>query len=133
MENKETWRIIPSIDGLLASNNGRLMVLPYTASLPNGGFRQYGGYPTNGQWDGKRFIYVYRNKTYRVHRLICEAFNGKPENGQVCMHLDEDASNNRPDNLKWGTQKENLNFPKYKEKLRQRMRNRSCKESVAFD
>jgi hypothetical protein len=27
------------------------------------------------------------------------------------MHLDENAANNRADNLRWGTQKENLNAP----------------------
>lgn len=55
---------------------------------------------------------MYRGKTYKVHRLVCEAFNGPPPfQGAVCMHLDEDYRNNRPDNLAWGTQKENLNAP----------------------
>ena len=27
------------------------------------------------------------------------------------MHLDENARNNKPENLRWGTQKENLNAP----------------------
>jgi len=27
------------------------------------------------------------------------------------MHIDENAANNRADNLRWGTQKENLNAP----------------------
>ena len=27
------------------------------------------------------------------------------------MHLNEDSSDNRPENLMWGTQKENLNAP----------------------
>jgi hypothetical protein len=27
------------------------------------------------------------------------------------MHLDENSKNNRPENLAWGTQKENLNAP----------------------
>src|SRR5690606_34466884 len=104
MSTKEIWRFVPSTEGLLASNLGRLMVSPYAAPLPYGGTRQYGGVPTRGQWDGVRFIYVYRGKTYRVHRLICEAFNGPAPDGYVCMHLDEDASNNRPENLAWGTQ-----------------------------
>jgi hypothetical protein len=29
----------------------------------------------------------------------------------VCMHLDENSRNNKPENLAWGTQKENLNAP----------------------
>lgn len=111
MTTKEIWRIVPSLSGLLASSEGRLMVVPYMAALPNGGKRSYGGEPTYGQWDGERFIYVFRGKTYKAHRLICEAFNGAPLLGEVCMHLDENSRNNKPSNLSWGTQKENLNAP----------------------
>lgn len=111
MHDKEVWRAIPSLPGVLASSYGRLMVSPYTAPLPNGGTRQYGGEPTYGQWDGKRYIYANGSKTYKVARLICEAFNGTCPDGLVCMHDDENARNNRPGNLLWGTQKQNLNAP----------------------
>jgi hypothetical protein len=111
MNTKEIWRLIPSLAGVLASSHGRLMVAPYVAPIPRGGVRQYGGEVTSGQWDGARFIYLHKGKTYKVHRLVCEAFNGPPPAESVCMHLDEDASNNRPENLAWGTQKQNLNAP----------------------
>lgn len=52
----ELWRLVPSVSGLLASSHGSLMVTPYCAPMPFGGERQYGGEPTQGQWDGKRFI-----------------------------------------------------------------------------
>lgn len=66
-----------------------------------------------GQWDGKRYLYARRgNKTLKVARLVCEAFHGSPPDGSsVCMHMDENSRNNRPENLAWGTQKENLNAP----------------------
>jgi hypothetical protein len=73
--------------------------------------RMYGGKIITGQWDGARFIHRWRGKTRKVARLVCEAWNGPPGEGQVCMHLDEDASNNRPENLAWGSQRENLNAP----------------------
>ena len=111
MNTSEIWRLVPSVNGLIASSHGRLMVIPYQGETPNGAPRPYGGQPTKGQWDGFRFIYVLKGKTYKVHRLVCEAFNGPPPPGAVCMHLDEDSSNNCPENLKWGTQKENLNAP----------------------
>jgi hypothetical protein len=109
---RETWRPIPSLPGVLASSHGRLMVAPYQAPTARGGVRLYGGTPTFGQWDGTRFVYALRRKTYRVAPLVCEAFHGlKPFPRAVAMHGDENARNNRPSNLAWGTQKENLNAP----------------------
>lgn len=44
--------------------------------------------------------------------MICLAFRGaKPFPEAVVMHLDENALNNRADNLMWGSQKQNLNAP----------------------
>lgn len=111
MTEKEVWRRVHSVPCLIASSFGRLMVAPYSAPLPNGGTRQYGGEPTFGQWDGSRYVYVLKGKSYKAHRLICEAFHGPAPDGAVCMHLDENSRNNRPENLAWGTQKENLNAP----------------------
>lgn len=118
--SSEVWRPVPSVDGLLASSHGRLMVTPYYSEMPHGGARVYGGEPTYGQWDGDRFTYQLRGRTYKVARLVCEAFSGPPQDGQVCMHLDEDARNNRPENLRWGTQRENLNAPGFIEYCRSR-------------
>lgn len=61
-----------------------------------------------------RYIYNYRGKNYKVHRLVCEAFHGPaPFEKAVVMHLDDDATNNKPENLAWGTQKQNLNTPAF--------------------
>lgn len=110
MSEIELWRVVPSMPELLASSMGRIMIAPY---IHDDGpvTRQYGGWPTTGQWDGDRYIYARRGyKTQKVARLVCEAFNGMPPfDGAVCMHLDENSRNNRPTNLAWGTQKENLN------------------------
>lgn len=67
------------------------------------------GYVNSG-----RCIYNYRRITYKVHQLVCRTFNGPPPFPEaVVMHIDEDFQNNRPGNLLWGTQKENLNAPKF--------------------
>lgn len=80
--------------------------------MPTGGTRVYGGTPTRGQWDGHRYIYVLKGKSYKVARLVCEAFHGPATAGaRYCLHRDENSRNNAADNLKWGTQKENLNMP----------------------
>jgi hypothetical protein len=107
----EYWNPIPSQPDLMASSLGRIMVKVRAAEMPNGrGKRKYGGMPTYGQLSNGRYIYARRgHKTLKVHRLVCEAFHGEPFDGAVCMHLDEDSTNNTPENLAWGTQKENLN------------------------
>lgn len=110
----EEWRAVPSMPTHMASSHGRIMVIPYEAVMPNGGARTYGGHAYYGVWanDERRFITTYRRRTYKVHRMVCEAFNGPPPSGKgVCMHLDEDSKNNAPENLAWGTQRENLNAP----------------------
>ena len=43
-----------------------------------------------------------------VHRMILEAFVGKRSPGKVCRHLDGDPTNNRVDNLCWGSHSENM-------------------------
>lgn len=46
--------------------------------------------------------------TTMVHRLVCRAFNGPPPFlGAVVRHLNGIPNDNRPDNLMWGTVKEN--------------------------
>lgn len=99
------------------------MVKPYRGPMPNGGERPYGGVPHFGVWNKQdgRFIVVIKGKSYKIHQLVCEAFHGPaPFEGAVVMHVDENAANNRPENLKWGTQKENLNAPGFLEYCRGR-------------
>lgn len=125
----EIWKPVPSEPGVLASSWGRVLQAPGHAPLPNGGFRTYLPEPRYGQISRssktashsyyhvmlKRYGSGPRQQPRKVHQLVCEAFHGpKPFEGAVVIHLDEDAHNNRPENLKWGTQKENLNMPKFK-------------------
>lgn len=121
---EEVWKISPTLPEYEVSSWGRIRRKPYTAPMPHGGTRTYGGkawYGCNNTLN-RRMTFRFRGKTYKVHQLICEAFNGpKPDNCEVCMHLDEDYTNNRPENLAWGTHKENLNAPGYIEWRRSTM------------
>lgn len=45
-------------------------------------------------------------KRWRVHRLVCEAFNG-PSSGDQVAHLDGDPNNNAAPNLSWASASEN--------------------------
>lgn len=44
---------------------------------------------------------------YRVHRVVCETFNGPPFPRAVVRHLDGKKQHNDPANLAWGTPREN--------------------------
>lgn len=48
-----------------------------------------------------------RGTSASIHRLVCAAFHGAPEAGQQAAHLDGNRENNRADNLKWVSPKEN--------------------------
>jgi hypothetical protein len=124
MEN-EIWKDIPSLPEYEASSLGRIRCHPTKKAMPKGGIRTYGGKPWLGCWakDAGRYIFRFRGKTYKVAPLICEAFHGPapfPYPLSVCMHLDENARNNRPENLAWGSQQDNLNAPGFLEYCRSR-------------
>lgn len=120
------WKPVPSYPGMLASDEGEILLPPRHAPLRNGGYRIYTPKPSRGVQArasvGAQHVYLsYWTRAYgnvKVHRAICEAFHGPaPFDGAVVMHLDENALNNRPDNLKWGTQKENLSAPGFRRYL----------------
>lgn len=118
----EIWKPVPSLPGVHASDEGRILLAPRYAPLPNGGYRLYTPKPVDGvvtratktARHSYRGMYAKFHGNIKVHRAVCEAFHGPPPfDGAVVIHIDENAHNNRPENLKWGTQKENLNMPKF--------------------
>lgn len=42
-----------------------------------------------------------KQKTYRIHRLVCEAFKENKNNCKYVIHIDGNTFNNHVDNLKW--------------------------------
>jgi hypothetical protein len=48
-----------------------------------------------------------RRAQIRVHRLVLLAFIGRPPDGHEAMHLNNNRSDNRVENLRWGTSREN--------------------------
>lgn len=118
----EHWKPVPSKPGLMASSLGRVKLPDGVAPTPNGGTRVYQPKPTFGTKTkaSKTAKHEYMGLANRklgnmkIHRLVCEAFHGPaPFKRAVVLHLDENALNNKPENLRWGTQKENLNMPKF--------------------
>ena len=73
----------------------RFPMKPYRAK--NGGYAMFGLYR-----DGKRSCAL------RACRLICAAFHGPCPANRECSHLNGDATDDRPSNLRWETPLENM-------------------------
>lgn len=120
IDDTEIWKSVPSKPEIMASSYGRILLPEREAQMPNGGVRKYKPTPTYGyaakSSKTARHEYMALSTKHfgnlKIHRLVCEAFHGPAASSKmVVIHLDENAKNNKPENLKWGTQKENLNMP----------------------
>lgn len=58
------------------------------------------------RWTGYMSTYV-GGKSHQVHRLIAEAFHPNPLDKPSVDHIDRCRTNNRSDNVRWVTHKEN--------------------------
>lgn len=104
----EEWRAIPGLEGEYeASSHGRVRSLDRHIKRPNGMARVKGRILRQATtWKGYKRVEV-KGRGYQAHRLICAAFHGPPEPGQVTMHLNDVRDDNRPENLRWGSWKDN--------------------------
>jgi hypothetical protein len=126
---EEVWKPVPTKQGIFASSFGRYKLPERTAIMPHGMERVYKTKPcygtkTKASKTARHEYYSVYSRMFgnlKVHHLVCEAFHGpKPFPRAVVIHINENALDNRPENLRWGTQKENLNMPKFIEYCRSR-------------
>lgn len=126
----EIWKESLTYPGIMVSSWGRILLCGVASKMPNGGMRRHLTKPRFGivTRSSKSAAHVYlavRFKQYgtlKIHALVCDAFHGpRPTPSSVMIHKDENALNNAADNLRWGTQKENMNMPKLKAYHRSRV------------
>lgn len=110
---KEIWKNICGYIGLyMVSNYGRIKSLE---KLVN---NRYGKILRKEQnikiqklkKSDHRYVFLSKNNISKfryIHRLVLETFIGPCPEGMECRHLDGNPANNRLNNLKWGTYKEN--------------------------
>ena len=104
---KEEWRDIKGYEGRYqVSNLGRVKSLNYRRTnrekILNLGY-SHNKYLLVSLGSNPR-------KTFRVHRLVAEAFIPNPNNYKEVNHKDEDKTNNHVSNLEWCIHKYNMNY-----------------------
>ena len=119
---EEIWRPIKGYEGYYeASNMGNIRsvdrIILSTANilhtehtqLRKGRLLKQG----NGR-EGYKLVVLQRDgkkKTFYAHRIIAITFIENPENKPCIDHINGDHTDNRAENLRWCTQKENINNP----------------------
>lgn len=110
IENEE-WRPIPGFEKTHeASSLGRVRSLDRVMLRRNGVSNFCKGQILSETW-ARGYARVSMGRAIGqvlAHRLICSAFHGEPREGQYARHLNGDPADNRPENLAWGSQSDNM-------------------------
>lgn len=104
---EEIWNKVRNYENYEVSNLGGARSLNY---MHTGKIKLL---KLNLQKTGYLQVTLYKNKkpiTYKVHRLVWEAFNGEIPEGMQVNHINEVKTDNRLENLNLMTPKENSNW-----------------------
>lgn len=110
----ESWKPILGWEGYYeVSDRGRVRSVDRFVKCSGTSLRQELGRIMSQHSNENGYFYVMASKhgkTKRiwVHRAVLEAFVSPRPRGMVTMHLNNDPADNHVENLKWGTQAENI-------------------------
>ncbi len=123
---EEIWRDIAGYEGLYqVSNLGRVKSLERTT-------KRFNGFKVCEYKDGNKILKQSKNykgylfvglckngkeKKYKVHRLVAEAFIDNPNNLPQVNHKNENKECNISNNLEWCTNKYNCNYGTRNERI----------------
>lgn len=103
----EEWKPVPGYEGLYeVSNHGRVRSLPRNGTAPEVKIRK-----TQITKAGYEIVHLSKDnaaKAISVHTLVLTAFIGPKPDKMECRHLDGCRTNNKADNLAWGTKQQNM-------------------------
>ncbi|MGX9346643.1 NUMOD4 motif-containing HNH endonuclease [Microbacterium sp. KNMS] len=107
--NQELWRAIPGYEGLYeVSSAGEVRSLDRVRASDGALIR--GRVLSQGQYGGYRQVNLSRGGVvtkHRIHSLVLSTFVGPRPHGAEGCHNDGDPSNNRLENLRWGSRSAN--------------------------
>lgn len=109
----EEWTPVPGHEGNYeVSSEGRVRSLDRTVPHSRHGTINIKGKILAPRTDtyGYQIVNLWRDgvmKARKVHQLVLEGFVGPRPEGIEVMHADDDPTNNRLENLSYGTRKEN--------------------------
>ena len=102
---KEYWKPVVGYEGhYQVSNLSRVKSIKFGKERILKPVTDRHGYLLVGLWKNNK------QKTYKVHRLVAEAFIPNPYNLPQVNHKDENPLNNNVNNLEWCNSKYNCNF-----------------------
>jgi len=103
---EEIWRAVPENPKYQVSNLGRVK-------------GQYVEFLNPGRCSGGHLsVVIGKGNSRLVHHLVLEAFVGPKPEGLECRHLNGVHTDNRLENLAWGTRGDNIRDDKWHGKLR---------------
>lgn len=109
MKIMEIWKKIDNFPNYMISNLGRVKSLNYRGNTKKEvlltPYKNNEGYLGLNLWNNGKC------KHYTIHRLVAQAFISNPENKPFIDHINTIRNDNRVENLRWVTSKENRNNP----------------------
>jgi len=114
----ENWQPVPGYEGLYeVSDLGHVRSFPRVTRSGVRGGKILKPYPRR---DGYLEVYLYKEPRRKVskivHRLVLEAFIGPCPEGHEALHGGNSKTDNRLENLKWGTRSQNMGEDRVRDK-----------------